>query len=78
VGAQGLARGARVRVALGDIDEISLDVRGTVIERLGDAAAAPAAGEEDEQEEEAAGPLAIAVDVSVAGAEADPTEPVPA
>jgi exoribonuclease-2 len=78
VGAQGLARGARVRVALGDIDEISLDVRGTVIERLGDAAAAPAASEEDEQEEEAAGPLAIAVDVSDAGAEADPTEPVPA
>jgi exoribonuclease-2 len=78
VGAQGLARGARVRVAPGDIDEISLDVRGTVIERLGDAAAAPAASEEDEQEEEAAGPLAIAVDVSDAGAEADPTEPVPA
>ena len=74
VGAQGLARGARLRVALGDIDEIALDVRGTVLARLGDAASSPAASEEEDEQEEVAGPLAIAVDVS----EADPTEPVPA
>src|SRR5690606_15010757 len=31
-----LSRGARVRVRLGAIDEISLDVHGTVLERLDD------------------------------------------
>jgi exoribonuclease-2 len=34
VGAQGLPRGAKVRVKLGEIDEITLDVSGTVVERL--------------------------------------------
>ncbi len=72
VGAQGLARGARVRVALGEIDEIALDVRGTVVAHLDDAASRQQ--EDEPEEEEAAGPLAIAVDVS----EADPTEPIAA
>jgi exoribonuclease-2 len=66
LGGQGLPRGARVRVKLGEIDEITLDVTGTVIERL-DApqAGAPddASPEEDEGEEIAAGPIEIAVDV---------------
>ncbi|HEY2257884.1 MAG TPA: RNB domain-containing ribonuclease, partial [Variovorax sp.] len=64
-GTQGLPRGARVRVRLGEIDEIALDVHGTVVERL-DAAPADAqqadAGEDDE--EEVAGPIAIAVDLA--------------
>ena len=64
-GTQGLPRGARVRVRLGDIDEIALDLHGTVIERLdtapADAAAADEAGEDDE---EVAGPIAIAVDLA--------------
>jgi exoribonuclease-2 len=64
-GTQGLMRGARVRVRLGEIDEIALDVHGTVIERL-DAAPAEAAAEEEsgEDEEEVAGPIAIAVDLA--------------
>jgi exoribonuclease-2 len=64
-GTQGLMRGARVRVRLGDIDEIALDVHGTVIERL-DAAPAQAAAEDEggEDEEEVAGPIAIAVDLT--------------
>jgi exoribonuclease-2 len=64
-GTQGLTRGARVRVRLGEIDEIALDVHGTVIERL-DAAPAEAAAQEesDEDEEEVAGPIAIAVDLA--------------
>ena len=76
-GTQGLARGARVRVKLGEIDEIALDLHGTVIERL-DAAPADAAAAEDEggeDEEEVAGPIAIAVDLS--DSEAAP-EKVPA
>ena len=64
-GTQGLMRGARVRVRLGDIDEIALDVHGTVIERL-DAAPVQAAAEDEgaEDEEEVAGPIAIAVDLT--------------
>jgi exoribonuclease-2 len=62
-GTQGLARGARVRVRLGEIDEIALDVHGTVIERL-DAAPAEAPAEEEGEEEEVAGPIAIAVDLA--------------
>jgi exoribonuclease-2 len=68
VGAQGLARGARVRVKLGDIDEITLDVGGTVIERL-DAPAEASPEEEDSGDEEpVAGPIAIAVDMNEAEA----------
>jgi exoribonuclease-2 len=62
-GTQGLQRGARVRARLGDIDEIALDVHGTVIERL-DAAAVEDATDEDEEDAAAAGPIAIAVDLA--------------
>lgn len=71
-------RGARVRVKLGEIDEIALDVHGTVLERLDAPAAGAAAVEEDsgdEDAEEVAGPIAIAVDLgdnSEAGSENTP------
>ncbi|GKT17936.1 RNB domain-containing ribonuclease [Acidovorax sp. SUPP2522] len=69
LGAQNLPRGARVRVKLGEIDEITLDVNGTVLERLDSPAdsaeAAPQGDEAGEDDEEAvAGPIAIAVDVN--------------
>ena len=62
LGAQGLPRGTRVRVRLGDIDDIALDLSGTVTEVLdaGHTDEAPA----DEDDEAAAGPLTIAVDVT--------------
>jgi len=61
-------RGTRLRVKLGEVDGISLDVRGTVVERLG--AEDDAAADEDEGDDEpVAGPIAIAVDV------ADTSEP---
>lgn len=63
LGAKDLPRGARVRVKLGEIDDITLDVSGTVIERL-DAEPAPATDAEEEEDESAAGPIAIAVDMS--------------
>ena len=72
VGAQGLPRNARVRIKLGDIDLITLDVQGTLLERL-DAAQVDAvdsanggneALEEGEGDEDMAGPIAIAVDVT--------------
>ena len=69
VGAQGLPRGARLRVRLGAVDTIALDVTGSVIERLdaptGDGAPAPdaAVSDDDSDDEVVVGPLAIAVDV---------------
>lgn len=67
-GAQALPRGARVRVKLGEIDEITLDIHGTVSERLDDPAdrSDDAPVEDAEDEDTVAGPIAIAVDVNEA------------
>ena len=74
LGAQGLPRGARVRIKLGAIDEITLDISGTVTERLDavadeSAALADESGEEDGEAGMAAGPISIAVDVNEPAAE---------
>jgi len=61
LGADGLARGAHVRVRLGQIDDISLDVNGTVVERLD--AAPEALDEESDEELELATSVAIAMDL---------------
>jgi exoribonuclease-2 len=68
LGTQGLERGAKVRVKLGHIDAIALDVQGTVLERLvtadmTDTAQAPF-DEVDDDDTDAAGPLSIALDLS--------------
>ncbi|WP_180129106.1 ribonuclease catalytic domain-containing protein [Rhodoferax sp. BLA1] len=68
-GAQGLPRWAQVMVRLGDIDEVSLDIHGTVTARLdggpddksaGDTAEAP---DDESDDDTLAGPIAIAVDL---------------
>ncbi|RYY56728.1 MAG: RNB domain-containing ribonuclease, partial [Comamonadaceae bacterium] len=64
LGAGDLPRGSRVRLKLGEIDLITLDVAGTVLQRLDAQAVAPASEEDDSEEETVAGPIAIAVDVS--------------
>ncbi len=61
-GIQELPRGARVRIKLGAIDEMTLDVSGSLIERL-DQQATAITSEEDE-EDSVAGPIAIAMDLS--------------
>ncbi len=63
LGAQELPRGTRVRVRLGAIDEVALDVSGTVVQRLDTAAAPVPDSEDDEAEPLAAGPITIAVDL---------------
>ncbi|MBK5207261.1 MAG: RNB domain-containing ribonuclease [Polaromonas sp.] len=82
MGAQGLPRGARVRVKLGAIDEITLDISGTVIERLdtmADDATAAQIEEEDGESDMVAGPISIAVDVNEPPGEADTANaPAPA
>jgi exoribonuclease-2 len=75
MGAQGLARGARVRVKLGEMDLVSLDIHGSVIERLdtpmeGDTEPSQA-GDEQQDDDEITGPIAIAVDVNEAPAIAE-------
>lgn len=65
LGAEGLPRGAHVKVRLGAIDEIALDVSGTVTERLDGALETLDESAEDEGEELAA-PLALAIDVNEA------------
>ncbi|OYU45171.1 MAG: ribonuclease II, partial [Burkholderiales bacterium PBB4] len=71
MGAQGLPRGARVRVKLGEVDLITLDIGGTVIERLDDPAdpTDDAPLEDAEDDDTVAGPIAIAVDVNEVSAE---------
>lgn len=77
-GAQGLPRGAKVRIKLGEIDEITLDISGTVVERLDvemDESPDPL-GEEDGESEMAAGPISIAVDVNEPQTDAAVAAPV--
>ena len=67
MGAQVLVRGMRVRVKLGAIDDISLDVHGTVTEVLAADAHVTRPNDDNADEEDdapAAGPLTIAVDVN--------------
>lgn len=75
LGAEGLPRGAHVKVRLGAIDEIALDVSGTVTERLD--GSTPAMDDVDEEDgEELAAPLALAIDVNET--EAGTTDAAPA
>jgi exoribonuclease II len=66
MGAEGLARGARVRVRLGEVDEITLDITGTVIERLDDLSDGQAGNEAAEDDADDAGissHLTLAIDL---------------
>lgn len=67
MGTMDVPRGTKVRVKLGAIDEITLDISGTLLERLD--APLPLELEADD-DEDMAGPLAIAVDVSDADSDA--------
>ena len=70
LGASGLPRGTRLRIKLGLIDEVTLDVSGTVLARLdalpdAEIASSDSRVECDEDEDgTVAGPIAIAVDMS--------------
>ena len=64
LGAQNLPRGARALVRLGEIDEITLDIHGTVVQRLDDPDDPSDDGDvSEEDDDQVAGPIAIAVDV---------------
>jgi exoribonuclease-2 len=63
LGAGDLPRGAKVRIKLGEVDLITLDVKGTMLEHL-DAEDETMSTEEDTEDDSVAGPIAIAVDVN--------------
>ncbi len=76
LGAQGMGRGARVRVKLGQVDAIALDIRGTIIERLDnplDSSDDAPLDDDNSEEDSNAGRLAIAVDVNEADSTDNPT-----
>lgn len=77
LGAQGLPRGARLKVKLGEIDPITLDIHGTVLERLDtvDAVDAPEAATDEDDEDTVAGPIAIAVDMAINAEDAEAAQP---
>jgi exoribonuclease-2 len=64
VTAAGLQRGQRVRLQLGQVDDIALDITATVLEVLPEDGPADAhqAEEIDEDEMTAAGPLTVDID----------------
>ncbi|MDP2095980.1 MAG: RNB domain-containing ribonuclease [Hydrogenophaga sp.] len=73
MGADGLPRGAHVRVRLGAVDDITLDIHGTVVERLDlpGEDLADDSSDSGEDDEALAAPLALAIDVDDVGT---PTE----
>ena len=83
LGAQNLPRGARLRVKLGEVDEITLDLHGTVLERIDDPLDPSDDGpvdDDDSGEDDdsaVAGPIAIAVDVNEPEAGATADNPTP-
>jgi exoribonuclease-2 len=67
LGCENLPRGSHVKVRITGLDEMTLDVHATLIERLDEAAPAEEADGEDDELEAAAAPLALAIDVNDAG-----------
>ena len=65
LGTMDVPRGSKVRIRLGAIDEIMLDINATLIERLD--APLPVDQDHSDDEEDASGPIAIAMDVNDAG-----------
>ena len=65
IGAEGLPRGAHVRVRVAGTDLLTLDVHASVVARLDDVPAESATADEPDAEEaaESAGPLTLAIDV---------------
>ena len=81
MGADGLPRGAHVRVRLGAIDEITLDISGTVIERLDQPVDDSTEDDSGEDDDTLASPLALAINLDDSAddaAQASAPSPAPA
>ena len=67
LGCESLPRGSHVKVRITGLDEMTLDVHATLMERLDEAAPAEAADGDDDELEAAAAPLALAIDLNDTG-----------
>lgn len=74
LGCESLPRGSHVKVRLTGLDEMTLDVHASLIERLDEAPTAEEAEGDDDDLAAAAAPLTLAIDVN----EAEPADPAPA
>ncbi|MCE4536397.1 RNB domain-containing ribonuclease [Pelomonas sp. P7] len=73
LGCESLPRGSQVKVRITGLDEMTLDVHASLVERLDGAAQAEADAEcDDEELEAAAAPIALAIDVNDSASEAEP------
>ncbi|MGM9483759.1 ribonuclease catalytic domain-containing protein [Roseateles sp. NT4] len=70
LGCDSLPRGSHVKVRITGLDEMTLDVHATLIERLDETAPADESEGDDDELEAAAAPLTLAIDVN----EAEPAE----
>jgi exoribonuclease-2 len=70
LGCENLPRGSHVKVRITGLDEMTLDVHASLVERLDEAAAADEPEGDDEELEAAATPIALAIDVN----EAEPAD----
>ena len=76
MGAQGLPRGAQVRARLGVPDLITLDINGTVVERLDvDGTAAGTDLPDDGEDDMVGGPIALAIDLAETAQDGLPDAP---
>jgi hypothetical protein len=74
MGADGLERGSAVRVKLGQADLMTLDISGTVVERL-DRSAPTDANDEDPEEEMSTSAVTLAIDLQDDPSETTTGEP---
>ncbi|HEY9108472.1 MAG TPA: RNB domain-containing ribonuclease [Roseateles sp.] len=74
LGCEPLPRGSHVKVRITGLDEMTLDVHATLVERLDEAAAAEEAEGDDDELEAAAAPIALAIDLNDGSSEAAPAE----
>ncbi|HEV6963793.1 ribonuclease catalytic domain-containing protein [Roseateles sp.] len=75
LGCESLPRGSQVKVRITGLDEMTLDVHASLVERLDGAAQAEAEADaegDDEELEAAAAPIALAIDVNDSASEAEP------
>ena len=75
LGAEGLPRGAHVRVKITGTDLLTLDLHANVIARLDDAPAAAEAEPDADDQADNAGPLTLAIDVAGEGNDSDAASP---
>ncbi len=72
LGCEPLPRGSHVKVRLTGLDEMTLDVHATLVERLDEQVAADESEGDDDDLAAAAAPIALAIDLNDGGGEAEP------